>query len=173
MAEKSTLFQTEEAMLETAADVVAQFQHQDTPHQDTPLWQDYERLVKDYQKLLKQTKFLVKMSDMQQGQLTTRTEWLQSSNLELQQKAQDAEEAVRATEKRLAQFLEAVPVGVFVVDANGFPYYPNKKSQEILGKGIIPSANSAALPEIYQAYRAGTTQLYPPERQPIFNHDKF
>jgi class 3 adenylate cyclase/CheY-like chemotaxis protein len=162
MAEKSTLFQTEETMLEKAADVVAQFKHQ-----DTPLLQEYERLVKDYQKLLKQTKFLVKTSDRQQGQLTTRTEWLQSSNLEWQQKAQKAEEAVRATEKRLAQFLEAVPVGVFVVDANGSPYYANQKAQQILGKGIIPSSSSAALPEIYQAYLAGTTQLYPPEHQPI------
>ncbi len=162
MAEKSTLFQTEEAVLEKAADVVEQFKHR-----DIPLLQEYERLVKDYKKLLRQTKLLVKTGDIQQGQLTTRTEWLQSSNLELQQKAQDAEEAVRATEKRLAQFLDAVPVGVFVVDANGSPYYANQKAQQILGKGIIPSTNSVDLPEIYQAYLAGTTQLYPPERQPI------
>lgn len=162
MAEKTTLFQTEDAVLGKAADVLEQFKHQ-----DTPLLQEYERLVKDYKKLLKHTKLLVKMGDMQQGQLATLTEGLQSSNLELQQKALEAEEAVRATEKRLAQFLEAVPVGVFVVDANGSPYYANQKAQQILGKGIIPSANSATLPEIYQAYLAGTTQLYPPERQPI------
>jgi len=162
MAEKSTLFQTEEAVLKRVADMVEQF-----GPQDTHLLQEYKRLSNDYKKLLKHTKLLVKTGDIQQGQLTTRTEWLQSSNLELQQKAQDAEEAVRATEKRLAQFLDAVPVGVFVVDANGSPYYANQKAQEILGKGIIPSSNCAALPEIYQAYLAGTTQLYPPERQPI------
>ncbi len=165
MAEKSTLFQTEEAVLEKATNVVEQFKHQEMPL--LQVLQEYERLVKDYKKLLKQTKLLVKMGDLQQGQLTTRTEGLQSSNLELQHKAQEAEEAVRATEERLAQFLDAVPVGVFVLDANGFPYYANQKAQQILGKGLIPSANTTALPEVYQAYLAGTTQLYPPERQPI------
>jgi class 3 adenylate cyclase/ActR/RegA family two-component response regulator len=162
MAEKFTLFQTEEAVLRRAADVVEQLETQ-----DTPILQEYARLINDYKKLLKHTKFLVKMSDLQQSQLNTRTAGLQSSNLELQQKAQEAEEAVRATEKRLAQFLEAVPVGVFVVEANGSPYYANQKAQQILGQGIIPSSNSAVLPEIYQVYVAGTTQLYPSERQPI------
>ncbi|HBB30332.1 MAG TPA: PAS fold family protein, partial [Cyanobacteria bacterium UBA8803] len=78
-----------------------------------------------------------------------------------------AESAVRDGEKRLAQFLEAVPVGVFVVDVLGRPYYANQMAQQILGKGIVAQATALALPEIYQAYIAGTEQLYPAERQPI------
>ena len=75
--------------------------------------------------------------------------------------------ALRESEKRLAQFLEAVPVGVFVTDANGKPYYANQTAQQILGKGIVPKVTSAQLTEVYQVYQAGTEQLYPTEQQPI------
>ncbi|MEG4572249.1 AAA family ATPase [Microcoleus sp. N3A4] len=76
--------------------------------------------------------------------------------------------ALRESEKRLAQFLEAVPVGVFVTDANGKPYYANQAAQQILGKGIVPKVTSAQLAEVYQVYQAGTEQLYPIEQQPIW-----
>ena len=75
--------------------------------------------------------------------------------------------ALRESEKRLAQFLEAVPVGVFVTDVNGKPYYANQTAQQILGKGIVPKVTSAQLTEVYQVYQAGTEQLYPTEQQPI------
>jgi PAS domain S-box-containing protein len=80
---------------------------------------------------------------------------------------QRVEEELRESEKKLAQFLEAVPVGVFVIDANGKPYYANQTAQQILGKGILTEATAAQLNEIYQAYLAGTEQLYPTEQQPI------
>jgi PAS domain S-box-containing protein len=75
--------------------------------------------------------------------------------------------AVRENEGRLAQFLEAMPVGAFVTDPNGKPYYVNQMAQQILGKGIITEVDSDQLPETYQAYLAGTEQLYPTEQQPI------
>ncbi|WP_414587167.1 AAA-like domain-containing protein [Scytonema sp. PCC 10023] len=80
---------------------------------------------------------------------------------------QRAEEALRESERRLAQFLEAVPVGVFVVDTNGKPHYANQTAQQILGKGIELGATAAQLTEIYQVYQAGTEQLYPTQEQPI------
>lgn len=80
---------------------------------------------------------------------------------------QRAEEALRESERRLAQFLEAVPVGVFVVDARGQPYYANQTAQQILGKEIVAEATATQLAEIYQAYLAGTDQLYPTEQQPL------
>ncbi len=80
---------------------------------------------------------------------------------------QRAEAALRESERRLAQFLEAVPVGVFVVNAKGQPYYANQTAQQILGKEIVPEVNADRLTEIYQAYRAGTEQLYPTEQQPL------
>jgi len=74
---------------------------------------------------------------------------------------------VLENERRLAQFLEAMPVGVGVLDANGKPYYVNQKAEKILGKGVIKEANTSNLSEIYQVYIAGTDQLYPSKNLPV------
>lgn len=78
-----------------------------------------------------------------------------------------AEEAVVNGEKRLAQFLDAVPVGVFVLDAAGKPYYANKMAQQILGQESTPGTSALNLPEISQIYVAGSNELYPCDRRPI------
>ena len=78
-----------------------------------------------------------------------------------------AEEAVVNGEKRLAQFLDAVPVGVFVLDATGKPYYANKMAQQILGQESTPGTSAPNLPESSQIYVAGSNQLYPCDRRPI------
>jgi PAS domain S-box-containing protein len=75
--------------------------------------------------------------------------------------------ALRENEKRLTQFLEAMPIGVFALNAKGEPYYANQTAQQILGKGIVNGATTDQLTETYQAYLAGTDRLYPTERQPI------
>jgi PAS domain S-box-containing protein len=74
---------------------------------------------------------------------------------------------LRENERRLSQFLEAVPVGIAILDANGKPYYINQTAQKLLGKGIVAQATSEQLIEIYQLYQTGTEQLYPPENLPI------
>lgn len=76
------------------------------------------------------------------------------------------ERNVRESERQLFQFLEAVPVGIFVHDANGNPYYANQTAQMILGRGIAPDASKEELAEVYKAYIAGTNQEYPAERMP-------
>jgi PAS domain S-box-containing protein len=96
--------------------------------------------------------------------LETTTEHSDTVEAELHRKAV---ETVQESERRLLQFLEAVPVGVFVVDASGKPYYANLAAQQILGKGIAPEANAEQLAEVYQVYLAGTTQVYPVEKVPI------
>ncbi|MBD2018042.1 response regulator [Microcoleus sp. FACHB-53] len=80
---------------------------------------------------------------------------------------QRVQEALRDSEKRLTQFLEAVPVGVFVVDVSGKTYYANQTAQQLLAKEIAADATAEKLPEIYQAYMEGTDQLYPSEQQPL------
>ena len=72
------------------------------------------------------------------------------------------------SEKRLEKFLETLPVGVFVVDADGKPFYTNQTAQNIFGKGIIAETTPEKIPEIYQLYLAGTEKFYPYEKQPIF-----
>ncbi len=70
-------------------------------------------------------------------------------------------------ERRLTRFLDGLPVGVFVIDPNGRPFYANQTAQEILGKGILPTEGVADLAEVYDAYLAGTDTLYPTEQLPI------
>ncbi len=78
-----------------------------------------------------------------------------------------AERAARGREHQMFQMLEAMPVGVFVIDAKGKPYYTNQRSRDILGKDPDPAAWVGDLPETYQAYRVGTNDLYPSADQPI------
>lgn len=74
--------------------------------------------------------------------------------------------ALRASEQRTYKMLEALPVGIFVMTAEGLPFYSNKKAQELMGKGIEPSSASE-LAETYETYLRGSPQFYPMERMPI------
>ncbi|MEW6497045.1 MAG: adenylate/guanylate cyclase domain-containing protein [Cyanobacteriota bacterium] len=96
---------------------------------------------------------------------------LAEQNIQLQLMNQKLEELNRAQaaliaqlhekENRLTQFLEAMPVGVFVANAQGKPYYINSRAQQLLGKGTVANATSEELSEIYQLYLEGSEQLYP------------
>jgi PAS domain S-box-containing protein len=74
---------------------------------------------------------------------------------------------LQENEHRLEQFLEAMPVGVGVLDAGGKLCYINQKAKEILGKGVVPDTLSEQLSEVYQVYKAGTNEEYPPLELPI------
>ncbi|HEY9660845.1 MAG TPA: histidine kinase, partial [Allocoleopsis sp.] len=73
---------------------------------------------------------------------------------------------IRASESQMAQFLEAVPVGIAVFDAMGRPYYFNQRAVHLSGKGSDPSVSLDQLVEEYQIYLAGTDQPYPTEALP-------
>jgi PAS domain S-box-containing protein len=75
---------------------------------------------------------------------------------------------LRTSESRMAQFLEAIPVGIGVVDAAGRPYYFNQQATQLLGKGVVSSATLDQLVETYQGYVAGTNQKYPTENLTLF-----
>lgn len=74
---------------------------------------------------------------------------------------------LRASESKMTQFLEAIPVGIGIIDATGRPYYVNRRGIELMGKGVDPSATPEQLSEVYQFYVTGTDQIYPSERLPI------
>ena len=77
-----------------------------------------------------------------------------------------AEAAARESERTLFQFLEAVPVGVFVADTRGTPYYANHAAAALLGRGVVP-AEVGNLSEVYEVFRAGRDDLYPDEGLPL------
>ncbi|MCK5877439.1 MAG: response regulator [Candidatus Marithrix sp.] len=144
----ATIFQEEEKILKKSIDIIKQSE------ENYVSLEDFRKLSKDYKKLLKQTKFLVKMNDKQQSQLTTKTEKLQN----------EAEHAIEANEKKLAQFLDAVSIGVFVLDAEGHFYYANQKAKEILGAELCVIGGQ---PEIYRAYTANSNIIYPNKYRPL------
>jgi PAS domain S-box-containing protein len=74
---------------------------------------------------------------------------------------------LRARESQMAQFLEAIPVGIGIVDAAGRPYYANQRGIQLMGKAIDPAVPPDQLAEVYQFYVTGTNQIYPTERLPV------
>ncbi|NER50844.1 MAG: GAF domain-containing protein [Symploca sp. SIO1A3] len=73
---------------------------------------------------------------------------------------------LRARESQLTQFLEAIPVGVVVLAANGQPYYSNYQAKQLLGKYLLATATSSpkvSSLEKAPIYIAETNQLYPRE----------
>jgi class 3 adenylate cyclase len=76
-------------------------------------------------------------------------------------------QSLRETESRLVQFLDAMPVGVIVVDHQGKLYYVNQKAQNLLGKGIIPNTTYENFSEAYQLYHADSDKLYSSSQLPI------
>ena len=97
--------------------------------------------------------------------LDTTTEHADAVQAELKQQAI---EALQASEQQLRKFLEAMPVGVLVIDAEGKPYYINSLGEQLLGQGLVNSLASAQLTEVYQAYVRDTNQLYPDVDSPIY-----
>lgn len=74
---------------------------------------------------------------------------------------------LRASESQMAQFLEAIPVGIGIVNAAGRPYYANQRGIQLMGKGIDPAVPPEQISEVYQFYVMGTDQIYPTENLPV------
>ena len=72
------------------------------------------------------------------------------------------------SENRVKQFLNAVPIGIFIADLNGKPHYINPIGEQLLGQGLV-ATNSENLRQAYGAYLAGTQEIYPAERDPMLN----
>jgi PAS domain S-box-containing protein len=77
------------------------------------------------------------------------------------------QQEVRSSEARLFQILEALPVGVFVVNREGNPYYSNRVGTRLLGRGAVASTRVEEIPEQYQVFIAGTDQTLPLDRIPV------
>ncbi len=74
---------------------------------------------------------------------------------------------LRESESKMTQFLEAIPVGIGIVDATGRPYYANQRAIQLLGKGVDPTVDPNQITQAYQFYLTGTGRIYPTEKLPI------
>jgi len=73
---------------------------------------------------------------------------------------------LQAKESKITQFLEAIPVGIAIVDAAGRPYYANQCGNQLMGKETDTFIAPEQISEAYQLYVAGTDQIYPAENLP-------
>jgi PAS domain S-box-containing protein len=115
---------------------------------------------------------LAKSFEIMANQMQASFSVLSAKNAQLQV----LNEALSESQSRLTQFLEAMPVGVFIINAEGEPYYTNHIGQQILGQGamsndkplrVYAEVSGEQLSEVYQAYLAGTDELYPSDRLPV------
>ncbi|MBD1922696.1 AAA family ATPase [Microcoleus sp. FACHB-831] len=74
---------------------------------------------------------------------------------------------VTESERRLNQYLEAMPMGVSVHDSTGQLYYANQTAQQLLGINVLSEAKTEQLTKAFQVYRAGTQEFYPTDQLPI------
>ena len=123
-----------------------------------------EHLLLEIERLRQQVKDLKEEKADLEILLETTAEHSDTVETELRSRAF---EAVREGEIKLAQFLEAIPIGVAVLDAQGRPYYINRAGQQLLGQEVLPLNSVEDLSESYQVYIAGTNTLYPCENLPI------
>ena len=65
------------------------------------------------------------------------------------------------------EFVQNLPIAIFVADREGRPCYANPAAIELLGKGADPDADPRDLTGLYRVYLSGTNHEYPPERMPI------
>jgi diguanylate cyclase (GGDEF)-like protein len=68
-------------------------------------------------------------------------------------------------ERTMFRLLDQVPVGIFVLDKDGQPYYANRSAERLLGSPAHFRAHN--MTHAYRAFEAGTTNHYPLERTPI------
>ncbi len=74
---------------------------------------------------------------------------------------------LRENERRMTQFLEAMPIGVSVHDATGEMIYANQKAKELLNLESLADTKIDQLSGTFNIYRAETQELYPREQLPI------
>lgn len=77
------------------------------------------------------------------------------------------EDALHDSERTLRKILELLPVGVFVLDGQGNPFFANARSAEILGKGIEGGLPADQLSDFYEVFISGTNMKYPTAALPV------
>ena len=70
-------------------------------------------------------------------------------------------------EHRLFQFLEAIPVGIFVLDHQGKPYYANHAAKSLFPKRVDARVTPEQFAEAYGLFRAGQSKPYPSQEIPL------
>ncbi|MEH2204997.1 MAG: diguanylate cyclase [Nostoc sp.] len=88
------------------------------------------------------------------------------THLQIRQLEKESIRLAIAHEHQMAQFLEALPVGVAVHKPDGNVLYFNQMAKQLLQRSVLPDVDTNELAFAYQIYWAGTNTLYPTEQLP-------
>ncbi len=87
-----------------------------------------------------------------------------SSEIELRKKA---ERALIEGKKQFVQFIEAMPVGIYILDPEGKPFYVNKVAREVLRTPRISSLSFDELRQTHVFIQRHSNSKYPVDELPI------
>jgi PAS domain S-box-containing protein len=79
-----------------------------------------------------------------------------------------AEEALRESEEKLRQFLDAIPYGVFIISRDAGSRFANMAAREIFGDEVFQKESIKKVKETHRAYFSGTRLEYPMNKIPVF-----
>ncbi len=78
------------------------------------------------------------------------------------------QEEISRQNETFAALLHNLNVGVFMVEApSGKPLVANEAACRLLGRGVLPDADSFSLGDVYEAYRGSDRVRYPVDEMPI------
>ena len=89
------------------------------------------------------------------------------THLQIRQLQEETIQLTVAYERQLAQFLDALPVGVSVHNPDGSIFYFNQMAKQLLQQDILPDVDPKKFASAYQVYRPGTNTLYPNPQLPV------
>jgi len=78
-----------------------------------------------------------------------------------------AAEKLREKDATIVQFLESLPMGVYVAEADGKTFYANRTALNLLGREVNDIKDDQTRAEAFQLYMAGTDRLYPVKELPV------
>jgi len=78
-----------------------------------------------------------------------------------------AAEKLREKDATIVQFLESLPMGVYVAEADGKTFYANRTALNLLGREVTDLKEDQTRAEAFQLYLAGTDRLYPVKELPV------
>lgn len=79
-----------------------------------------------------------------------------------------SEEALSKQNSMFSTLLQNLQIGVYMIEVpSGKPLLANEASYRLLGRGILPEANSSTITKVYDLYKTGTNIPYPNEELPL------
>jgi PAS domain S-box-containing protein len=80
----------------------------------------------------------------------------------------EAEQALKKQNNMFEELLGNLQIGIYMIEVpSGKPLLANEASFQLLGRGILPEANSSTITKVYDLYKSDSNEPYPNEELPL------